>query len=293
MTYQPGDLLEDTRVEPVPDHPGRYRATISNAWNIMYVFGGVTMATALSAARAALAQPDFEPLIATGTFLSPLHAGSVMLDVRSLRRGKGAEQLAVELRADGSDGPALHLVSSFGPRRESEIRALDLSFPDVPPPESIPAHVPRPGASMLLLPYYHSIETRVPPAAEHAAEAVAGALYTEGASPRSRWAGWQRFRKTPRLADGSLDPLAYVLASDSIGPALRVLRGRGAPPVMMISLEISLHFFERTDSEWLLQDVQIYRAADGYVSGIVHLWDERKRLVGHALQRALLRPRAF
>jgi acyl-CoA thioesterase len=291
MTYQPGDLLEDTRVEPEPDHPGRYRATISNAWNIMYVFGGVTMATAVSAARAALANSAFEPLIATGTFLRPLHAGGVVLDVRSLRRGKGSEQLAVELRAEGSAAPALHLVSTFGPRRESEIEALDLVCPDVPLPESIPAHVPRPGASMLLLPYYHSIETRVPPAIEP--DAVAGAMHRDGAHQRSRWAGWLRFKKTPRLADGSLDPLAYVLASDSIGPALRVLRGRGAAPVMLVSLEISLHFFERTDSEWLLQDVQIYRAADGYVSGIVHLWDERKRLVGHALQRALLRPRAF
>jgi len=258
---------------------------------IVHTRGGLTMAAAVSAARAAVTQPGFEPLIATGTFLAPLHAGPIALDVRSLRRGKGAEQLAVELRAEDSEAPALHLVSTFGPQRDSGVHALDLVFPDVPPPESIPAHVPRPGASMLLMPYYHSIETRVPPAAKP--DAVAGALHTDGVNQRSRWAGWLRFKKTPRRADGSLDPLAYVLAADSIGPALRVLRGRGAPPMMMISLEISVHFFERTDSEWLLQDVQIYRAADGYVSGIVHLWDERKRLVGHALQRALLRPRAF
>jgi acyl-CoA thioesterase len=291
MPQTPGDLLQDTRVEPVPDHPGRYHATISDAWNIQYVFGGLAMAAAVSAARSTLTQPEFELLTATGTFLAPLQAGAIVLDVRELRRGKGAEQLAVELRAEQGEKPALHLVSTFGPRRENGIDLLDLVCPDVPGPGSIPEHVPRPGASMLLLPYYHSIDTRVPPGVK--ADAVAGSVHADGASERSRWAGWLRFKNTPRRPDGALDPLAYVLAADTLGPALRVLRGRGASPVMMISLEISLHFFARTDSEWLLQDVQIYRAGDGYVSGIVHLWDERKRLVGHALQRALLRARAF
>ena len=60
-----------------------------------------------------------------------------------------------------------------------------------------------------------------------------------------------------------------------------------------VSLEITLHFFARTDSEWLLQDARIYQAGDGYVRGAVNLWDERERLVAYALQRAVLRPRAF
>lgn len=291
---QAGDLLEDTRVAPVPDQPGRYRATLSPAWNIVYVFGGVTMATAFSAARAALSQPEFEPQTVSCSFLAPVRHGAVLLDVRALRRGKGSEQLAVELREERSEAPALHLVAAFGPRREGDVHALDLACPDVPPAQAIAAHVPRPGTSMLVLPYYHSVESRVPPAAgKHDPQAVAGSLQSDQATNRSRWAGWQRLRRPPRLADGSLDPIAYVPACDAIGPALRILRGRSAPPMMIISLEISLHFFARTDSEWLLQDVQIYQAADGYVSGIVHLWDERKRLVGHALQRALLRPRAF
>jgi acyl-CoA thioesterase len=294
MTYQAGDLLEDTRVEAAADVPGRYHATISPAWNIVYVFGGVTMAAALSGARAALAQAHFQPLTATGTFLAPVNAGPVVLDVRSLRRGKGAEQLTVELREERSQAPALHLITTFGPKRESDIRVVDVAFPDAPLPNDIPAHVPRPGASLLMLPYYHSIETRVPAAAaKDDPHALAGSLRSDQPAARSRWVGWLRYKNTPRLADGSLDPLAYVPACDVVGPALRILRGRGAAPVMVVSLEISVHFFERTDGEWLLQDVQVCQAGDGYVSGIVHLWDERKRLLGHALQRAMLRPRAF
>jgi acyl-CoA thioesterase len=188
----------------------------------------------------------------------------------------------------------LHALCTFGPKRAEEMRALDLPFPDVPLPDAIPAHQPRAGASLNVLPYYHSVETRVPRlAANTDPQALAGALSSDQRSNRSRWLGWQRLKRPPRLADGSLDPLAYVPACDVIAPSVRILRGRGAPPLITVSLEISLHFYERTQGEWLLQDVQLYQAGDGYASGIVHLWDERKRLVGHALQRSLLRPRAF
>lgn len=282
MTYEAGDLLQDTRVERDPERPNRHYAQISTAWNIMYVFGGTTMATAVSAARAARTQPNFELLSATGTFLAPVKAGKIALDTRVLRSGKGSEQISVDLAEADGDKPALHLVASFGPLRASDTELVDLAYPDAPDPESIPEHIPKPGSSMLLIPYYHSVETRVVTKAssvdpEHGA----------------RWLGWLRFKKTPRLPDGRLDPLAYVAASDMIGPALRVGRGRGAAPQLVVSLEISLHFYQHTDSEWLLQDTRIYQAGGGYVSGIVNLWDQKQRLVAHALQRAVLRARAF
>jgi acyl-CoA thioesterase len=282
MTYEPGDLRDDTRVEADPVRPGRFHANLSNAWNIMYVFGGTTMATAVSAARAALSQPSFQLLSATGTFLAPVRAGKLTLDTRTLRSGKGSEQICVDLAEAAADKPALHLVASFGPTRATDAELVDVRFPDAPDPETIPEHVPKPGSSMLLIPYYHSVETRV---------VTRASSKDDGAG--SRWLGWLRFKKTPRCADGQLDPLAYVAACDMIGPALRMARGRGASPQLVVSLEISLHFYERTDSEWLLQDAHIYQAGGGYVSGIVHLWDQRQRLVGHALQRAVLRPRAF
>jgi acyl-CoA thioesterase len=292
MTYQAGDLLEDTRVEPDPERAGRFYANLSNAWNILYVFGGATMATAVSAACAARSQPSFELLSATCSFLAPVRAGRIALDTRILRAGKGSEQISVDLaQAAGEapngeraeDGkPALHLVASFGPKRANDTELVDVAFPDAPDPESIPEHILKPGSSMLLIPYYHSVETRV--------VTKASAIAPEAGA---RWLGWLRFKQTPRRPDGTLDPLAYVAACDMIGPALRMARGRSAAPQLVVSLEISLHFYEQTDSEWLLQDAHIYQAGGGYVSGIVNLWDQRQRLVGHALQRAVLRPRAF
>jgi acyl-CoA thioesterase len=283
MTHKPGDLLADTRVEAIAGRRGHFSAQLSNAWNILYVFGGTSMALAVSAARAALSQPDFALLSTTCTFLAPVKAGAIELETRTLRKGKGSEQIAVELFEAGNDTPLLHLVASFGPKREANVSVVDLPFPSTLKPWDIPEFVPRPGSSMLMIPYYHSVETRVVPTAEHQAKAASG----------SQWLGWFRFKNTPRTQNGQLDPLAYVAACDMIAPALREVRGKKAAPMLVVSLEITLHFFRTTDSEWLLQDARIYQAGDGYVSGIVNLWDEQERLVGHALQRAVLRPRAF
>ncbi len=294
MTYKPGDLLEDTRVEAIPDRPGRLRANLSNAWNVMYVFGGTTMALAVSAARAALSQPQFNLLSATCTFLAPVSAGAIELETRTLRRGKGSEQIAVDLYEGTNDTPSLHLVASFGPKREADLAHVAAPYPGAIKPGQIPEFVPRPGASMLLMPYYHSVETRVvpPPIVGSRAEPRASTAQ-EGTPGDTPWLGWLRFKNTPRTSTGELDPLAYVAACDMIAPALRELRGKKAAPMLVVSLEITLHFFARTDSEWLLQDARIYQAGDGYVSGAVNLWDEQERLVAYALQRAVLRPRAF
>jgi hypothetical protein len=256
----------------------------------------VTMATAVSAARAALTQPSFDLLTATATFLSPIQAGPQRLDVKTLRAGKGSEQLTVDMRGgdgrpdergDGrpderGDGSDLHVVCTFGPKRKSDAEFVDLKFPDVPAPDELVRAKPPAGFGVARLPYHYSVETRT----------VLGNLPWDQdweAGP-ARWAGWHRLRNNPRLTDGSLDPLAYVPAADMIGPALRQAQGPAAPFSMVISLEISLHVFARTNSEWLLQDAHVSQARDGYVSGSVNLWDERGQLVAQALQRAILRP---
>jgi len=106
----------------------------------------------------------------------------------------------------------------------------------------------------------------------------------------AHWMAWHRLRNNPRLADGSLDPLAYVPAADLIGPAVRQAMGPRVKFSMVISLEICLHIFARTDSEWLLQDSHASQARDGYVSGRVDLWDERGQLVAQATQLATIKP---
>jgi acyl-CoA thioesterase len=286
MSYQVGNLREDTTVTPDPDREGRYLASVSSSWNIMFVFGGLTMATAISAARAALAQPEFDLLSATATYLSPIHAGPMVLDVRKLRVGKGSEQLAVDMRhgrpGDAREGTSdLHVVCTFGPKRPTTTTFTDLQFPDVPGPDALARPKPPPEFVIGRLPYHYSVEQRP----------VLGNLpWDEDWQPGpARWMAWHRLRSSPRLPDGSLDPLAYVPAADMIGPAVRQAQGPHQKLSMVISLEIGLHVLGRTDSEWLLQESRASHAADGYVSGTVNLWDQHGKLVAQAAQRAMLR----
>jgi acyl-CoA thioesterase len=281
MSLPPGDLA-DTRIVAHPERPGCYRASLAPSWNILYVFGGATMATAIQTARAKLSQPAFNLLSAHCTYLAPVQSGDVELTARTLRRGKGAEQVAVDLYQGSPEQSCLHLVASFGPPREGDAGFTELACPDVPGPEALSTVQARQGSRMALVPYYHSIEARpVTPDTE------------TGEPAPAQWLGWYRLKNTPRLAGGELDPAAYACAGDMIGPALRMARGKGAAPILLVSLEITLHVLSLTRSTWLLQDTRIYHAADGYVTGVVHLWDEDRKLVAHALQRAVIRPRAF
>jgi acyl-CoA thioesterase len=281
MTLPPGDLA-DSRITPDGHVPGRFRAALSPSWNILYAFGGATMATAIQAARAKLSQPSFALLSAQCTYLAPVQSGELVLDARTLRSGKGAEQIAVDLLQAESGASHLHLVASFGPARDTDTDFTELACPDVPDPEALPSMEARAGSRMAMLPYTHSIEARPITEDAHA-----------GSRAPAAWRGWYRLRNSPHLPSGELDPAAYACAADMIGPALRMARGRGAPPIMLVSLEIGLHVLQSTRSDWLLQDTQILHAGNGYVSGIVHLWDEQRRLVAHALQRAVIRPRTF
>ena len=284
-----GDLLRDTRVSEDPtrstDKQRRYQATIPDSWNILYAFGGVTMATAVNAARTALSQPSFDLLSATATFVAPIQAGPATIDVRTLRSGKGSEQMVVDLRSGEGDHSDLHVAVTFGPKRESDTRFADPPVPIVKKPDD--THPPPPPADypMLKLPYHQSVEIK------SCGDRMPWDTSWEG--DKARWVGWFRFANTPRLADGTLDPIAYIPPCDMIGPALLQARGPKAAPTMVVSLEISVHFLQKTSSEWLLQDTQCYHAGDGYASGMVHLWDEQGTLVAHAIQRAVMRARFF
>jgi len=289
-----GDLLRDTQVSQdstyTPPSSGsaqrRYTTNIPDSWNIIYAFGGVTMAAAVRAAREALSQPSFDLLSANATFLSPIKAGPASIDVRTLRSGKGSEQMAVDLRA-GTTGEHsdLHLSVSFGPRRANDTRFQDPDMPSVKRPEETHPPEPPPDYPMLKLPYHQSVQIK------SCGSRMPWDMSWEGG--KARWVGWFRFANTPRLSDGTLDPIAYIPPCDMIGPALLQARGPKASPSMVVSLEITVHFLQKTQSEWLLQDTQCYHAGDGYASGMVHLWDEEGVLVAHAIQRAVMRPRFF
>src|SRR5258708_39673853 len=80
---------------------GSLHADIPEGWKVVYVFGGVTMYTALRAMQEALGRPELALVTANAIFVAPVPPGPVTIDVEVLRDGRTASQVAADLRVDG------------------------------------------------------------------------------------------------------------------------------------------------------------------------------------------------
>lgn len=273
-----GDFLVDSDVQRDPSMPGRYTLDLSPAWNVFYTFGGMSMAVALRAVERELARDDLGPLTATALYVQPVTDGPLEIDVRVLRSGRNAAQAVADLRNEHHDGPALHLTATFGAPADDTIHYVDATFPDVPPPHECDPPPPRPDDSPFADLNFHQ-QTDWRPTS-----------WWDPDTWRSQPAEascWTRFVKEPRLPDGTIDPISLPIPADMLGPA--VGQRVGPSPFFVLTLELSVHFLATTTSPWVLQHVVSPHAADGYASGHVHLWDEDRRLLGFATQRALMR----
>src|ERR1700709_1960394 len=112
MSRGPRDLRADTALTPPPDVRGRFHAAIPEDWKVVYVFGGVTMYTALRAMQEALGRPELALVTANAIFIAPIPPGPVRIDVEVLRDGRTASQVAADLYVD--DKLALRAHGVFG-----------------------------------------------------------------------------------------------------------------------------------------------------------------------------------
>ena len=288
-----GDLLADIDVQPDPATPGRYVLDLSPAWNIFYTFGGVTMAAALRAAERGVARDDLHPLNAHAVYCSPVAAGPIEIDVDVIRSGKSAANVSVDLRQRGHESSDLRMLATFGQLHDSPYEYRGVEFPaDVLPPELCPQ---RPDPAEM-----SEARTPFPPVNFHQQNdwrpALEGFSWEENWGDRepreARFASWFRLLNEPRRADGSIDPISYCVPADMLGPAIgRRIGPLGAErPFLILSLDINLQFFATTSSEWTLQHVISHHAGNGYAYGVTELWDEERRLIALATQRARLRP---
>lgn len=289
-----GDLLADIDVQRDAADPRRFTLSISPAWNVFYTFGGVTMAVALRAAERALERDDLHPLSAHAVYCAPVGEGPVEIDVDVVRNGRTAANVCADVRQQGHAGTDLRLLATFGRLHDTHVAYQGIDFPaGVLDPEECPTR-PEPGdlseASAPFPPINFHQQTEWRPA-------LAGFSWDEGwGSGDERvatFASWFRLLKEARLADGTIDPVSYCLPADMVGPAIGRKMGPMSddnPPFLILSLDINLQFFGRTDSSWILQNVVSQWAGDGYGYGTTELWDENRRLVAFATQRARLRP---
>ena len=72
-------------------------------------------------------------------------------------------------------------------------------------------------------------------------------------------------------------------------PALIQKLGPDHDPFFAPSLDLTIHFLEDTDAEWILTAVHVPRARAGYATANAEIWDEHGRLIATATQMMLLR----
>jgi acyl-CoA thioesterase len=285
MNVPAGDFVADTQVRARPDVPGRFEGNLPLAWQIVDVFGGITMATTLRAMQAALARPELRIVSASAMFVDRVPCGPVTIDTEVLRSGKSAAQVTGRLRTADDGGVALHAHAVFGVDHDVEHGLQDVQFPDVPPPEECDPPPPQPDEENDERPWghinFHDQNDWRP------ANGIAPWLPNYGKG-EPRMCSWVRLVKEPLLEDGTHDPLVLAVYGDQIGTAV----GQGLGPVgpyFTLSLEIALRFIATPTTPWVLQDAEAWHVGNGYATGPTRLWGSDRRLLAIATQTANLR----
>ena len=207
--------------------------------------------------------------------------GPIEIQVQRLRIGKSMSQLQVTARAAGSDEGGLTLLAAYGQDREG-FTFVDSEPPEAPPPDQCPPPAePPPGFRRWRSSFFEQMETRPvrmnPP------------WKNDWTAGRAEAVRWLRFRRTPRLADGTLDPLALVAVSDTMPPAIGQKLGPGSPFFFAPSCDLTVHVFESTREEWLLVRSRCRHAGEGYASADCEIWSRDRRLLVYATQLMYLR----
>lgn len=276
------DLTKDTAVTRLDVAPGRYTAHLGEAWNFRTPSGGVLMTIAMRAMQEELADPALRPVSANTHFCSPVPAGPLEIRVEVLRHGGAAAQVRAQLSSLTTPGPGLEVSATFGRDREG-IDVLDSEMPAVPPPATArpvqrSQHGPLAGWEP---PFFRNFDVRL----------ALGQPWWETDWPPgpARVARWFRYLVPPRLPDGRLDPLALPPVVDTMPNALWQKLGPDRPTFLAPSLDLTVHFLEDTQDEWLLTWVHARRARAGFASADCEVWDEQGRLIAFATQTMILR----
>jgi acyl-CoA thioesterase len=278
-----GSGWSDAGVVADPSRPGRYDATIAERWVLAMVpQGGIVAVLAARAMAEELGHDEQSLRTFSAVFAGQVAAGPVEIDVSTLRRGRTMSQLTATVRNPGA-AAGLTAIAVFGAKRDG-YSFTDLTMPEVPPPEECPSFRddPPPEAEDFIrepLPFWDQIvEGRA---------ALGHAPWEDYEPSTSDRASWQRLDDPPLMADGLLDPLAYLVLCDmmpgavgeKLGSSQRERRWFGP------SADLTVHVFKSAPAGWLLAHNRARWAGDGYASVDLALWDPTDRsLVAYATQ---------
>ena len=264
------DLRADTALTRDPANPSRFRGEINEGWKVVYVFGGVTMYTALRAMQEALNRPELPLVTANAIYLAPVPPGPITIDVEVLRDGRRASQVAADLRVGDSDQVALRVHGVFGAAHDTDLTFQEVRCPEVPRPQDSPEPpTDRPN------PFGHI------PFHEQTLWRPVSPLDDPG---RGQFLSWVRLAR-----DADPDLLMLAVHGDVLGPAVGRGLGPRDDPFMVLSLEIGIRFVATPVTQWVLQEIEAWHVGDGYATGPARLWDESGKLCAIATQTANVR----
>lgn len=274
------DLALDTRAQPDPTTPGRYRFELPSHWNYLLPSGGVAMTCALRAAVAHLAEAPLRFASATTIFTTPIHPGELVADVHVIRRGRSATQVRVALthaKAQANEDSGLELIATFLRERTG---------PDVvshaPPSwaatlaDAQPVEDDLPSNPHIRFPFFHQVDCKLA-----SGEAPWRGGFVAGPA---QYARWFRYRAPQRDAEGRLDRLALPPIIDTMPSALHRAIGPGPYRFFAPSLDLTVYCVDDTDREWLLVATTLRRARAGWAVADCELWDDQGRFVAYGSQ---------
>lgn len=256
-----GDFDRDTRVE---GSSGRYRATLSPAWEVWGPNGGYVAVVAL---RAAGAEAQLgRPVSFAAHFLSVARFAPVDLTVDVVHRGRRSESLRVSMQQDGR--PVLEAMV----RTAAELPGLAhdaASPPEVAGPEGLKSSeelYQRPR----IYSFWENLEVRP----------VDPETWRDGRPSRAPvLREWCRFRPIARFDDPFLDAgRSLVLIDTLVWPA--ACQHHVEPAFVAPSLDVAAWFHRPSRAvEWLLADAHASVAEAGLVGGTVRVWSPERRLL--------------
>ena len=249
---------------------GRWRASLSDRWNINdKPNGGYVMATAVRAMAAAV--PDHpDPFSVTAHFLRPSQAGAAQIDVEIVRTGRKLATVAASFVQSGKE--RIRLLGSFGDlRAASGPSVVRGEPPTIAPLADCRPRVKDEGENHPLSNIAERTETLLDPRTGWVTGRPRGVAET---------LAWIRF------ADGRApDVWSLPFFADALPPAVfEVLDGA----IWVPTIELTVHVRAVPAPGWLRARVDTRFLMNGFLEEDCELWDESDTLVAQSRQLGMI-----
>ena len=273
-----GDLGKDTALQAVDE--GRYKARLSQDWEIWGPMGGYVASVALRAAGEHCGHP--RPASFYCHYLSVAAFDEVDVTTTTVRAGKRTASVRVSITQQ--DKPVLEALVWAG--EESE--GMEHEFapaPDIPDHEGLKsmAEIMEGQEGGPPFRFWDNLDEKPP-------EWLPFEEWQQRPDVEPVWKTWFRFKPAATFDDAWTDACRSLIVLDLMQwPAAS--RGHRNHTWMAPSLDLFAAFHRPAmQSEWLLGFAESPSAGAGLVGGHARVWDSDRRLVASGGQQMLCRP---